>query len=166
MLASRSTSALARASARAPPEHAAYGARSCRWSAVPTFHRSGAGGPHTDSVTTTAKEFVATLRTDAPEVAQVVREHFDDNEGELLIHLLMADLLRFCVAAFAKGDVPACRRCLDVVASALTSGDEHLRNAVEVSFVEHVGVNPGETPAFLSTWPKPLLMELREQGER
>jgi hypothetical protein len=108
----------------------------------------------------TSAAFVEALRVGVPEVAAVIDEHLDDNEGELLIHLLMADLERFCVSAFAAGAAEGSRRCLDAVAVALATGDDHLRNAVEVSFVEHAW---DERREFLATWPEPLLTEWREQ---
>jgi hypothetical protein len=111
----------------------------------------------------TADEFVTRLRTAVPEASHVIEEHLYDNEGELLVHLLMADLLRFSVAAFAAGDAEPSRRCLNAVASAFTTGDAHLRNAVEVSFVEHAW---DERPEFLATWPEPLLNEWHEQHAR
>ena len=72
----------------------------------------------------------------------------------------MADLERFCVSAFDVGAAEQSRRCLDAVAVALTTGDDHLRNAVEVSFVEHAW---DERRDLLATWPEPLLTEWREQ---
>lgn len=108
----------------------------------------------------TANDFLLGLRGEVPEASPLVDEHLEDNEGELLIHLLMADLLRFCVTAFRDGKTDLLRRCLSAVATALMTGDEHLRNAVEVSFVEHAW---DERPGFLATWPEPLMTEWREQ---
>jgi hypothetical protein len=108
----------------------------------------------------TADQFVQALSGEVPTASLVIEEHLADNEGELLIHLLMADLLRFCVAAFTADETGSSRRCLDVVGSAFETGDEHLRNAVEVSFLEHAW---DEHPRFLATWPDSLLQEWRRQ---
>lgn len=117
-------------------------------------------GRDTGSVAMTADEFVQSLRARVPDATVIIEEHLEDNEGELLVHLLVADLLRFCIHAFDAGEVDLSGRCLDAVASALTAGDEHLRNAVEVSFVEHAWDAP---PGFLASWPEPLQVEWREQ---
>ncbi|HEX4058153.1 MAG TPA: hypothetical protein VHX87_07560 [Galbitalea sp.] len=45
----------------------------------------------------------------------------------------------------------------------MTYGDEDVQNAVAVSFVEHLGVIPLETPAFIAQLPQPLLDELQRQ---
>jgi len=39
-----------------------------------------------------AVEFLERLRALVPEVESTVREHFGDNDGEVLLHLLTADL--------------------------------------------------------------------------
>lgn len=44
--------------------------------------------------------FVAQLLAEVPEAGGVVSEHLSGQEGEFLLHLLMADLLRFTVQAF------------------------------------------------------------------
>lgn len=111
----------------------------------------------------TASDFVNRLTADVPDAGEVVAQHLADNDGELLIHLLLPDLLRYCVRVFHGGDGMASARCLSAVSTALVGGDEHLRNAVQVSFVEYVGAEPGETSAFIATWPQPLLDELAEQ---
>lgn len=49
------------------------------------------------------------------------------------------------------------------VGSALDDGDERVKNAVAVSFVEHVGAWPGETPEFIASWPASLLNERERQ---
>lgn len=111
----------------------------------------------------TSLDFVALVRS-VPGTDPVVDEHFTEND-ELLIHLLLPDLLRFAVARFSVGDVESSGRVLDVVASALSDGDDALVNAVEVSFVEDAGAGDGETPAFLASWPPTLSAALREQQQ-
>ena len=109
--------------------------------------------------------FVERLGVRVPEAAALVREHFEDHD-ELLIHLLMPDLLRLAVQLFHAGDLDAERRLLDVIELALVRGDAALRNAVQVSFLEDVGAFPGETPAFIASWPEGLGAELRRTGCR
>lgn len=107
-------------------------------------------------------EFVEVLRGAVPTVGTILDEHVDEHGG-LLIHVLLPDVLRFAAGCFADGDVYTSSRVLDVVDRALKEGDEHLLNAVAVSFVESVGAYPDETPEFIASWPPALLAEYREQ---
>lgn len=51
-------------------------------------------------------------------------------------------------------------RILAVVERGLRDGDEHVRKAVAVSFVEDFGAFPGETDELLALWPPLLRAEL------
>lgn len=108
------------------------------------------------------EQFPELLIGRVPEVAPVVDEHFADND-ELLLHILMADVLRFTVEAYGKGDLRLSQRCLAFVELALLTGDDAVVNAVALSFVEHVGAFPGETPSFIASWPPALLQEKARQ---
>jgi len=48
----------------------------------------------------TAQEFVDRLVVAVPETRDLVAEHLEDQSGELLLHVMMADLLRFAVAQY------------------------------------------------------------------
>lgn len=103
------------------------------------------------------------LLTDVPELGDLIAGHLDDYDGDVLPHLLLPDVLRFSVAQFHAKNLEVMSRCLDVVDRALRDGDEAVANAVAVSFVEHVGFGPGETPEFLALWPRGLLEEKARQ---
>jgi hypothetical protein len=105
--------------------------------------------------------FVALLAKDAPELHATISEHYADND-ELLLHLLLADVLRYAAAAF-KRDRDVVRRILDAVDLGLRTGDEYVQNAVAVSFVEHVGAYPDQTRAFIASWPAALAAERQRQ---
>jgi hypothetical protein len=107
--------------------------------------------------------FVEQLLAEVPEAGGVVSDHLSDQNGELLLHVLMADLLRFTVQAFHAGQSDVVMRVLGFVDRALDEGDEAVETAVAVSFVENVGVGEGETPAFLAVWPRGLLAEKARQ---
>jgi len=92
----------------------------------------------------------------------VIDAHLHDQEGELLLHLLLGDVVRFCVEAFARGDDDVVRRCLGYVDLALQEGDSDVENAICVSFVENVGPWLPEMQAFIDTWPRAL----RDEAER
>ena|SRR5438105_2604476 len=111
----------------------------------------------------TEASFVEQLLREVPEAAGVVSEHMSDYDGELLLHLLMADLLRFTVQAFHTGQSDVVMRALGFVDRALDEGDEAVENAVAVSFVENVGLGEGETPSFLAVWPPALVAEKARQ---
>lgn len=103
--------------------------------------------------------FVERLVDEVPQTAGLVTEHLEDNDGELLLHLLMGDLLRFAVSAFQANDTLTASKVLGLVDQALRDGDEYVQNAVAVSFVEHSGFGPGESEEFLAVWPQGLKEE-------
>jgi hypothetical protein len=111
----------------------------------------------------TAEQFVHQLEEQVPEARPVLAEHLEDQEGELLLHLLLADLLRLAVQRFHSDERDVADRCLLLVDRALREGDEYVQNAVAVSFVENVGVFPGETDDFIASWPQGLLNEKASQ---
>lgn len=111
----------------------------------------------------TQGDFVGQLLASVPEVGPEVREHFEDY-GELLLHLLMADLLRAAVRLFYAGELEVEQRLLRFIDLALRHGDAAVENAVLVSFVEHAGAFPQETPEFLASWPAGLRAQLDGEG--
>lgn len=110
----------------------------------------------------TEAAFVERLLAAVPEAQQVADEHFADYGG-LLLHLLMADLLRFSARAFSSGDHETAAKLLEFMSSAFENGDDRVENAVAVSFVENVGALPDETPEFIASWPKSLIEERQRQ---
>jgi hypothetical protein len=108
----------------------------------------------------TQDSVVDDLMVEVPEAAETVRSHLDDQEGELLLHLLMADLLRLTVGVFRDGRPDVARRLLEFVDRCRAEGDANVRNAVLVSFVEDYGFGPDEPEELLSLWPGGLRAEL------
>ena len=105
-----------------------------------------------DDVVTLLQEFV-------PEADGLVAEHLADND-RLLLHLLMSDLQRMAVAAFAAGETDTTDRVLAFADLCLGDGDDYVQNAVGVSFAENFGASPGETDDLLARWPVSLRQEL------
>lgn len=101
------------------------------------------------------------LLRSVPEVEHEVRENYDDN-GELLLHPLMADLLRAAVRFFHAGDIGKEQRLLRFIDRALREGDPAVVNAVLVSFIEDAGAWLEETRPFLASWPAGLRLQLDE----
>jgi hypothetical protein len=108
----------------------------------------------------TRESFVDELLAVVPESGASVEGHLDDMQGEPLLHLLMSDLLRLSVRTFADGQHELTQRLLHYVDRCLREGDDAVRNAVAVSFVEDFGAYPGESNALLATWPPTLRQEL------
>ena len=78
----------------------------------------------------------------APGFNAVMAEHLEDN-GELLPHLLIADLLRYVGSKVgsARG-IEEVRRILDVLEEAYRSGDPDTENVIAVSFIEDIEREP------------------------
>jgi hypothetical protein len=100
------------------------------------------------------------LQSEPSAVAETVRSYLDDQEGDLLLHLLMADLLRLTVGVFRVGKPDVARRLLDFVDRCPEEGDANVRNVVLVSFVEDYGYGPDELEELLILWPGGLRAEL------
>jgi hypothetical protein len=115
------------------------------------------------AVKMTSGGFVVGLLAALPEASLVVRQHLDDHDGSLLLHLLVADLRRLLLDAWARGDEALGQRGLAFLDSALAAGDDRVSNAVAVSFVEDIGWWETEMQPFLTTWPGGLLAEVERQ---
>ena len=114
------------------------------------------------STAMTPDDFVAALRELGPGPRSVVDVHLRDH-GEVLLHLLAADLRRLLLISFEQGDDELLNRSLALVDRALQTGDEKLRNAVAVSFVEDTGWWEPSMRAFIESWPPGLRAELERQ---
>lgn len=113
-----------------------------------------------------ASEFVELLANLSPQTRSIVDDHLREYENELLLHLLVADIRRFCVERFDADDSDALNPCLEVVALGLADGDEHVEQAVAVSFVEDTGWWDRKMKPFIAAWPKPLREEAKRQQAR
>ena len=112
----------------------------------------------------TKDEFVARLVAACPETQPIVDEHLADFENEILLHLLIADVRRFAIAAFEAGDIDVLRKCLDAVGTGM-SGDDYVQNAIGVSFVEDTPLWDTTMGPYIATWPVPLKDEAERQGK-
>jgi len=80
--------------------------------------------------------------TSCPWLLPTLREHLDDQEGELLPHLFMADVERWAEAQFDMA-TPASRSRLSAVLEFLEGefagqGDSEVADLIFVSFLEHL----------------------------
>ncbi len=105
----------------------------------------------------------AELLEDVPEFREQYEEHLRDN-GELLLHLLVADLARFVVSAQRAGDLELVDRVLAAAERLFVEGDDLTEELIAVSFVEHLGAETelGENEV-VSRFPSELAAELRRQ---
>jgi hypothetical protein len=111
----------------------------------------------------TASVFVSRLTVAVPESLTAVREHLDDQDGVLLLHLLMADLRRLALGWYEEGQTGALSRLLGVVETALREGDEYVTNAIALSFVEDLGWWEPDMQPFIMTLPGELAKEVERQ---
>lgn len=85
----------------------------------------------------------------APAFGALVNEHYRDY-GELLAHVLMADLLRFVGSHFTGNALPEApppttrevNEILMVLDSAIATGSPDTENVIAVSFIENIEVEP------------------------
>ena len=118
---------------------------------------------HHDAMVFTASVFVSRLTVAVPESLTAVREHLDDQDGVLLLHLLMADLRRLALGWYEEGQTGALSRLLGVVETALREGDEYVTNAIALSFVEDLGWWEPDMQPFIMTLPGELAKEVERQ---
>lgn len=109
-------------------------------------------------------DFVDLLLRTVPEATALHRQHLEYNFGELLLHLLVADVRRLALQAFQRGDKGLLRRCLEVMETSLVDGDARVENAVAVSFVEDTGWWDPNMQPFIATWPSRLRDEVDRQS--
>jgi hypothetical protein len=78
------------------------------------------------------EEFIAALLTEFPELTDEVRE----DEG--LLHVQMGAFARHTEAAIARGDLASVDRCFALAHRAFHDADAPLKNALYVSYLEHL----------------------------
>jgi hypothetical protein len=110
----------------------------------------------------TRLDFVTLVTSRVPEADATVTAHLQDS-GELLLHLLVADLRRLAVQWFDARKNEPLRRLLNVIEAGLREGDEDVENAVAVSFVEDTGWWDESMQPFIAIWPAGLTRELDRQ---
>jgi hypothetical protein len=89
------------------------------------------------------------------EFAPVLAEHLDDNDGELLPHLVLADIMRW-LATHVDTDRETCRSVLARLEKEYVGGAEDVRGLITVSGVEMIP-DPGQPGAALRDLLGPTL---------
>lgn len=81
----------------------------------------------------TRETFVVALLDAVPESQPLVTEHWNDHDGDVLLHLLVAVLRQLSEDAWQRHDHAQMHRCLHFLDLALRTGDDYVNNAVAVS---------------------------------
>ena len=86
-----------------------------------------------------AVAFMGALAHRFPELMPVLQEHLEDQHGEMLPHILMADVVRWLVARLEERGVddPILRGVLQAIEEQFGRGDP-VDNVIAVSFVENL----------------------------
>ena len=113
--------------------------------------------------TMSGRAFADELARTCPETQRLIDEHLADHDGKLLLHLLVADVRRLVLSAFGASNRDVAHRCLLVISHALTEGNDYIRNAIAVSFVEDTGLWDADVGPFIDSWPAPLRTEAEYQ---
>lgn len=105
--------------------------------------------------------FFQRLEKIVPELGDLYREHLAEY-GELLGHLLISDIQRWCCAALASR-APEVDSVLRELSASLRSGDDPVSNMIAVSFLEGLGPPGGPPEEFLlrERLPENLLRQVR-----
>lgn len=100
---------------------------------------------------------VGALAWEVPVLRDALHEHLDENDGEVLPHLLMADYERWAETAVATDD-PRLARLLALLEGAYGSGGAQAQELISVSFLEHLP-RPGEPGSELRHMVGPRMAE-------
>ena len=87
----------------------------------------------------------------------VLAEHLEDNDGEVLPHLVMSDVVRWLVAR--RNDRTTCQEVWNWLENAYQQGDDDEKDLVAVSAVEMIP-NPGEPGSEFRGLLGPALREV------
>jgi len=101
---------------------------------------------------------------DTPAFQKLVLDDFpalreDFEEWHDLLHLQVSEFLRFTQAAIKARKFTVVSRCFEIANAALTQGNDSLRNAIYVSYLEHLDLR-GEA----GTCAKDLMPSELKQG--
>ena len=105
--------------------------------------------------------FVGALVYRFPVLRPLLQEHLDDQKGEVLPHLFIADVERWVETGVKSGDRTRreqVRALLDFLETAYSQGDADVEELISVSFLEHLP-RPEETGSEIRSMVGPVLAE-------
>jgi hypothetical protein len=88
------------------------------------------------------KRAVNGLVTTIPELQPILREHTDDNGGELLPHVFLGEATRWAVAQYEL-DPLSIGKFLTALDNEYAGGDASVRELIVVSFLENLPLDSG-----------------------
>jgi hypothetical protein len=89
-----------------------------------------------------ADKLIEMLVDSQPGLQPLLEEHLADNDGELLPHLVMSDIVRWLVD-HRESEPEACRTILEQLEAAFVAGPDEVRGVIAVSGVEMIP-DPGQ----------------------
>ncbi|MDP5228193.1 MULTISPECIES: hypothetical protein [Arthrobacter] len=101
---------------------------------------------------------IGALIHEFPELTEILQESLEDNEGQVLAHLIMADVFRW-MAAHVENDRSACQSIVNWLEREFERGPDEVKNLIIVSGVELIP-DPGDTGAELRDMLGPLLKSM------
>ena len=117
----------------------------------------------------TYENFFEHLLSEVPDFLPVYKEHLKDND-ELLHHVLMGDLTRYCIALYREGypvgnrqKQEALGKILQILDRGMKSFDEKLQELISVSFLENIRQPNDDQEHLRNMLPPALLTELHKQ---
>jgi hypothetical protein len=105
--------------------------------------------------------FVGAVVHAVPALRPILQEHLDDQEGEVLPHLLMADLERWLEREVKERPVQSAgdiQGMLQFIEESFTAGDPKINEVISASFLEHFP-RPGEVGSEIRGMVGPALRE-------
>lgn len=112
------------------------------------------------AMTRTDETFLRGLVERHPALEPLLTEHLDDMEGELLPHLLMADIQRWVAAPGT--DRAAALAVVEDLDAALAGADDAVENLIAVSFLEYWPLPPDPASEWRDLFPERLSRLLAE----
>jgi hypothetical protein len=108
--------------------------------------------------------FVGALVYHCPALVPLFQEHLEDQEGEVLPHLFVADLWRWIEARSPWDDMEPSELLTQILAflEAAVSRDDEVAEVIHASFLEHLP-RPGEPGAEIRAMLGPALTERLHQ---
>lgn len=100
----------------------------------------------------------------SPHAAEIVAEHSDDNFGEILPVILVAEIARWWKAAFAAGDSESqadAERAVQAIDDLYRTGEDSLQTIVATGFLEALPSPSVTAREIVERLPAPLREELR-----
>jgi hypothetical protein len=110
-------------------------------------------------------QFIRDLGASFPALRPMLAEHVEDNFGDVLPHLFLADVLRWLLAQLDEGggdDRAEITDILSFLEDAFSAGDEERQELISTGFVENLP-RPGEPGARIRRMLGP---ELRDEAGR